>query len=80
MISLKIINPGAKYKHQSDFYRAVITVGGMEIDCADWNYSEHYPHTCHYDYERVLEWCEKLVKEFAKNGIDIEHSGIYNYA
>ena len=77
MISLKIVNPSSKHYHLPQFYRAVVVVGDMEIDCANWNYSEGYPHTSHYDYARVLEWCEKLVKEFSKQGIDVEHSGIY---
>ena len=77
MISIKIVNPGKKYPNcNSNWYVAVITVGGMEIDCANWNYDKH-SKVAHYEYSRVLEWCEKLVKEFAKNGIDVEHSGIY---
>lgn len=51
----------------------------MEIDIAKNCYLEG-DHNAHYDFEKVVSYCEKLVKHFSENGIMVEWSGVYDLA
>ena len=69
-IELMIENTGKFYNNADSWYQAWITIGGFKQEIG----------RSFYDYNDCRLNCENIVKEFARQGIQVIHDKIYDLA
>ena len=69
-IELTIENTGKFYNDADDWYQAWLIVGEIKQEIG----------RSFYDYNDCVLNCEKIVKEFSKQGVQVIHDKIYDPA